>query len=424
MDVDPHTVKDISELTVKEIRAYISGLLTVPNAQRAKKDSLVEYILAKADPSCIEHLWKAGQERRAERDRNREKADIGRKQKRNEQQNTRRVAQRTDHDSTGAHDGDSNQSDPSLNSFLRLPTPGQLKDCYRAFYNATSNKALASATCGICARNVNISEQKVTHFKINSLPNAHRLIPRNPHAAHTLFDGKLLEPRGVRNEGSDFLVTACKDCVSSLNKPKDVPPEYSLANNMWIGDIPWELQRLTFPEQLLVARIYPRVYVFKLFPKKYERGHDASTLQWGMRGNVSSYELNVDAISSMVHGNLMPHPPAVLASIISVTFIGLGELPRKWLHSTFRVRRHAVFEALTWLKTNNRKYYGDIDIDPERLGSLPDDDVPMEILGIVRQTEDIGLIDQESDSYVPADDSAEPSEFSIFQLYLPGSDGY
>lgn len=48
----------------------------------------------------------------------------------------------------------------------------------------------------------------------------------------------------------------------------------------------------------------------------------------------------------------------------------------------------------------------------------------MEILGIVRQTEDIGLVDQESDSYVPADDSAEPSEFSIFQLYLPGSDGY
>ena len=335
MDADPHTVKDISELMVKEIQAYISGLLTVPNVQRAKKDSLVEYILAKADPSCIEHLWKAGWEKHAERDRNREKADIGRKRKRNEQQNTHRVAQRTDHDSTGAHDGNSNQLDPSLNSFLQLPTAGQLKDCYHAFYNATSNKALASMTYGICARNVNISEQKVTHFKINSLPNAHRLIPCNPHAAHTLFNGKLLEPRGVRNEGSDFLVMACKDCISSLNKPKDVPPEYSLANNMWIGDIPWELQCLTFPEQLLVACIYPHVYIFKLFPKKYKRGHDASTLQRGMRGNVSSYKLNVDAISSMVHGNLMPHPPAVLASIISVTFIGLGELLRKWLHSTF-----------------------------------------------------------------------------------------
>ena len=210
---------------------------------------------------------------------------------------------------------------------MRLPTPAQLKGCYRAFYSATSNKTLASTTCGICAHNVNINEQKVTHFKINSLPNAHRLIPRNPHLAHTLFDGKLLKPRGVRNEGSDSLVMACKDCISSLNKPKDVPPEYSLTNNMWIGNIPWELWCLTFPEQLLVALIYPCVYVFKLFPKKYERGRDASTLQWGMWGNVSSYELNMDAISSMVHRNLMPRPPVVLASIISVTFIGLGELP-------------------------------------------------------------------------------------------------
>ena len=123
MDVDTHTARDISEFTVKEIRAYISGLLTVPNTQRAKKDSLVEYILAKADPSCIEHLRKAGQERRAERDGNQQNADIGRKRKRNKQQNTCHIVQRIDHDSTEAHDGDSDQSDPSLNSFLRLPTP-------------------------------------------------------------------------------------------------------------------------------------------------------------------------------------------------------------------------------------------------------------------------------------------------------------
>ena len=75
------------------------------------------------------------------------------------------------------------------------------------------------------------------------------------------------------------------------------------------------------------------------------------------------------------------------------------------------------------MKKNNKKYYGDIDIDLERSGSLPDDEVPNKILGIVRQTEDIGLVDQESDSYVPADGSVEPSKFSIFQLYLPRSDG-
>ena len=74
------------------------------------------------------------------------------------------------------------------------------------------------------------------------------------------------------------------------------------------------------------------------------------------------------------------------------------------------------------MKKNNQKYYGDIDINPEHLGSLPDDKVPKEILGIVQQTEDIGLVDQESDSYVPADDGVELRKFSIFQLYLPRSD--
>jgi hypothetical protein len=132
-----------------------------------------------------------------------------------------------------------------------------------------------------------------------------------------------------------------------------------------------------------------------------------------MRGNVCAYDLNVDAISSMVHGNLMPRPPAVLASIISITFIGLGQLPKSWLNSTFRVRRHAVFDALTWLKENNQKYYGNIDINQDRLRSLPDDEVPNEILGIIRQTEDIGLVDQESDGYIPPDDCSEPSQYSI-----------
>ena len=67
-------------------------------------------------------------------------------------------------DSSEAHDGDSDQSD-LLNSFLWLPTPVQLKGCYHVFYNATSNNALASMTCGICACNVNVNEEEVTHLR-------------------------------------------------------------------------------------------------------------------------------------------------------------------------------------------------------------------------------------------------------------------
>jgi hypothetical protein len=113
----------------------------------------------------------------------------------------------------------------------------------------------------------------------------------------------------------------------------------------------------------------------------------------------------MDGISSMVQGNMLPRPPAVLASVISVTFIGLGNLPKQWLRTTFRVRRQFVFEALCWLKDHNPKYYGAIKIDPVRIEQLPEDDVPTEVLGIVRQYTDTGIVDQESDGYVPVDDS-------------------
>jgi hypothetical protein len=175
---------------------------------------------------------------------------------------------------------------------------------------------------------------------------------------------------------------------------------------------------LTFPEQLLIALLYPRVYVFKLYPKDVNFHPDGSTLQRGMRGNVSTYDLDADGVASMVQGNLMPRPALILPSVISVTFIGRGDAPKRSLRSIFRVRRQFVFEALRWLKTNNHKYYGDIQIDPKRLCGLPEDDVPIEILGIIRQTDDIGLVDQESAGYVPTDSDEIGGQSDLIDCFL------
>ena len=119
-----------------------------------------------------------------------------------------------------------------------------------------------------------------------------------------------------------------------------------------------------------------------------------------MCGNVSTYELNVEAMTKMVEGKLMPRPVEVLSSLIAITYIGVGRLPKSWLHSTFRVRRHHISRALAWLKDNNPKYYGDIIINTCVLDRLPEDDIPDEILGVIRQSTDEGLIDQESAGYV------------------------
>ena len=78
-----------------------------------------------------------------------------------------------------------------------------------------------------------------------------------------------------------------------------------------------------------------------------------------------------------VQGKLMPRPPAILASLITVTFIAVGQIPKKWLHSVFRVRRQAVHDALCWLKASNPKYYRDMEVSVSELAQLPVDDVPI-----------------------------------------------
>ncbi|KIK18505.1 hypothetical protein PISMIDRAFT_49248, partial [Pisolithus microcarpus 441] len=96
----------------------------------------------------------------------------------------------------------------------------------------------------------------------------------------------------------------------------------------------------------------------------------------------------------MVEGRLMPCPPSILASLISITFVAVGNLPRDWLRSIFRVQ----------LKKHNPKYYGEVEISNNHLQDLPEDDIPVEISSVIRQSDDVGIIEQESQGYVPQDD--------------------
>lgn len=201
----------------------------------------------------------------------------------------------------------------------------------------------------------------------------------------------------------------CHDCYRHLERGQ--LPRLALANRMWIGDIPTILSILTLPEQLLVALRYPRVYSCKLYPKK--GGHfSPETLQSGMRGNVSSYEMNIPEIASMLEGKLMPRPTCILASVIAIAFIGRGPLPKNWLKSTFRVRRDVVSEALLWLKAHN-PLYAALDISDEALARLPVDDIPLELEAVIRQEEDPSLRMRESDTYLPTEvDDREDGDFS------------
>ncbi|TFK91365.1 hypothetical protein K466DRAFT_482950 [Polyporus arcularius HHB13444] len=144
-----------------------------------------------------------------------------------------------------------------------------------------------------------------------------------------------------------------------------------------------------------------------LFPKTPGYRPASTTLQRGMKGTVSTYELDTSGVVDMLEGKLMPRMPEVLAKVISVTFVGIGPLPKRWLRTTFRVRRPVVHAALVHLQREHR-HYADIHISEERLRALPEDDVPEELLGVVRHCSDPGVTLQENGGYVPEDDDGVP----------------
>jgi hypothetical protein len=178
-------------------------------------------------------------------------------------------------------------------------------------------------------------------------------------------------------------------------------PRLSLANSLWIGDVPYKLTALTIPEQLLIARHYVRCYVFKLYPRE-GMGFAPEQLQSGMKGNVSLFDINTNDVVKMLEGQLMPNPMATLASVLVITFVGRRTLPINWLKSTFRIRRQRVYEALTWLKEHN-SIYADIEIDDARIGTLPEDGVPDDILYLIRREEDESVVEKEQESYGNSD---------------------
>ncbi|KAG8764488.1 hypothetical protein FRC12_008073 [Ceratobasidium sp. 428] len=303
------------------------------------------------------------------------------------------------------------QESRSTVNFMELPSEREFMERYTETHEATTNLALKETTCAVCARLLNVISAKVTRMWFEDLPNRQRLRPSVPHREHYLIDGCLLEEEGCRQTGDRITVNVCQECWDALTEETNHPPKFSLANNMWIGPVPWQLLCLTLAEQLLVARVYPRVFIVKLFPRDKSRfGLNNDQLQSALRGNVTSFELNSDAIADMIKGNLMPQRPAILASVLSVTFIGKGKVLNPAALQMFCVRRVMVGDALLWLKNNNQKYYGDIDIQSSRLEELPPNGVPEVITINIRYEEDDTMIGAELGGYVPdsyIDDNAD-----------------
>ena len=281
--------------------------------------------------------------------------------------------------------------------FLATTSQSVLNQIISSFIEATSNEALKIVVCGSCARETSTEESE--EISLEDIPNKNQLIPYIPHAAHLLVNGLLIygSALGLSKETMNL----CNSCRNQLKK--DVRPSLSLANEMWIGEIPRELQNLTLPERLLLAKYYPCAYIVKLFPKqKNASTWDRSQLHSGLKGNVSTYRLDSRKIAHMIDGSILPPPARILSATIGITFVGPKGLRESMMPAFFRVRRWRVREGLLWLKSNN-PLYQDIEISEENLLELPEDGIPDELMMTAKHNTDSKGLDRESGGYVPTD---------------------
>ncbi|KAK0184155.1 hypothetical protein F5146DRAFT_1125892 [Armillaria mellea] len=281
-------------------------------------------------------------------------------------------------------------------SFLQPVSERCIRQRLAIAIDRTNNHALQEAVCVVCAR---LQDRAVMEYMdITAIPHRQLLRPTQPHPSHILSCDMLLYTE--ERDAITGKAPICQACLRSLNK-KELP-RLALANDLWLGHIPPELEVLTLPERILVARYFPAAYIVKLYPKiKNARMLNPNTLATGLKGNVSTYPLPHAYIAAFIDGRqIMPPHATILSALIGVTFIQPNNKPQYPFPKELHVRRQAVFHALEWLKRHN-PLWADVYIDHDRLRQLPENDVPMEIINVARVSHEMSVLAEEDNGYVP-----------------------
>lgn len=145
----------------------------------------------------------------------------------------------------------------------------------------------------------------------------------------------------------DTLCNICLKCFNSLKRKIPVTPDFSIANDCFIGDVPEELQNLTIPEEHLILLYRHNKCIIKIQARTY----DASTRQSKISGNVIVFQQNIGSIAK-----ILPFSQDSLCDSIKVVFVGSRPPLKTDTSKLLRVRREKLKKALEWFIKNNPLY--------------------------------------------------------------------
>lgn len=181
-------------------------------------------------------------------------------------------------------------------------------------------------------------------------------------------------------------------------------PRYTLANGLWLGDCPPELQGLRYVEQLLVACNRHSFCVAQV-----TRGR-----QRYLTANAIIFGQPVARMYSM-----LPPPRKDIEECLAILFVGTAKPTREDIKCTpFIVRHDVVMRALHWLRLNHLDYYN-IEISQAALQEYPEDEQPV---GIVYRERDTDSGENLAVNQTEIDHAVESGECSFVVHGLCGSE--
>jgi len=131
----------------------------------------------------------------------------------------------------------------------------------------------------------------------------------------------------------------CASCKDSLQE--GLVPKYALANGLWLGSIPPQLQNLTYAEQLLISRVRCNKCIVQVSSGMYK-----------MKANVIAFENPMPKIYQR-----LPPPIDDLDEVLAFIYTGpCRPSPEDMERTPLLVCRNKVSEALEWLVLNHADY--------------------------------------------------------------------
>ncbi|KAH9910231.1 hypothetical protein B0H21DRAFT_714533, partial [Amylocystis lapponica] len=189
---------------------------------------------------------------------------------------------------------------------------------------------------------------------------------RNGHPAENIVEDLVLAGEGVMVE------IPARAIFASVGRACWIGARCGTTSEVVAGEwlVDWKsamaASDIDIPEQLLIAHpISPRS---------------------ALAGNVSTFEFNMDKIADMIDGRLLPQHPSILASVLSVTYVGSSKLPSSGCGPRFPfVGVMSTKRSVAKGKQSVLRHLSPLTVV---VAAASENDVPVEIVANARHEED------------------------------------